>query len=137
MQIDVPAHRRDHLDNAIEGPHVGNTTEMSNKIEPATAKAALVQSAQFALAHSAVEIGNGPVGAATGGDGIERDAVVGAMHAGIDDHGAADAELGMQGPKIFQWRIGRRVGPIRRIGIFRVRPEDMAMRIAGQRRQLE
>jgi len=92
---------------------------------------------QLSFRNRVVDVGDGAVSASARRDGVERDPVVGAVDAGIDDHRAADAELGMQRPEILQRRIGRRIRPVRGIGIFRIRSEDVAVRIARERRQLE
>jgi hypothetical protein len=59
------------------------------------------------------------------------------VHAGIDDDGAADPELLVQRPEIFERRIGRRIGPSRRVGVFVAGAEDVGVRVTRQRRQLE
>ena len=137
MQIDMPAERRDHRDDAVEDRHVGHAAEMAHEVEAAAAKAAFVQFAKAALGNGIVDIGDGAKGAVAHGDGIQRHAVVGAVHAGIDDDGAADPELLVQRPEIFQRRIGRRIGPSRRVGVFVTGAEDVGMRVTRQRRELE
>ena len=130
VQIHVPAQRGYHLHHAVKHPHIGNAAEMADKIEPAAPETSIVKLTQLPLGDAVIDIGDRPVGAAAGGDGIERNAIVGAMHAGIDDNRAADAELCVQRLESIQRRVGRRVGPIRRVRIFRARAEDVAMRIA-------
>src|SRR5262249_54167384 len=114
-----------------------NAAEMANEIEAAAAETALMQLAKPALRDGVVDIGNRAIGPVALRDGIERNGVVGAVHAGIDDDGALDPELGVRRPKILKRRVRRRVGTIRRVGVFRAGTEDVAMRVAGKRRQLE
>jgi hypothetical protein len=96
-----------------------------------------MQFAKAALCDGIVDIGDGAKGAIAYGDGIQRHPVVGAVHAGIDDDGAADPEFPMQRPEIFEWRIRRRIRPSWRVRIFVAGPEDVGMRIARQCRKLE
>ncbi len=98
----------------------GTPPRCRTKLNRQPLKAALVQLAQFALGDRVVDIGDRAIGAAACSDRVQRDAVVGAVHAGVDDHGAADAELGMQRAKIRQRRVRRRIRPVWRIRIFRV-----------------
>ena len=115
----------------------GTPPRWRTKLKRQPRKPPSCSSRKAALGDAVVDIGDGAKGAAAHRDGIERDAVVGAVHAGIDDDGAADAELRVQRAEIFERRIGRRVGPLRRIRIFVAGAEDVAMRVAGQRRQAE
>ena len=96
----MPAQGRDHRDDAMEHGHVGHAAEMAHEIEAAAAKAAVVQFAQAALGDAVVDIGDGAKGSVAHGDGVQRHPVVGAMHAGIDDDGAADPEFLVQRPEI-------------------------------------
>ena len=115
--------------------HVGHPAEMAHEVEAAAAEAAVVQFAKAALGDAVVDIGDGAKGAVAHRDGVERHAVVGAVHAGVDDDGAADPELLVQRPEILQRRIGRRIGPSRRVRVFVTGAEDVGMRVARQRRQ--
>ena len=117
--------------------HVGHPAEMAHEVEAAAAKTAFVQFAKAALGNGIVDIGDGAKGAVAHGDGIQRHPVVGAVHAGIDDDGAADPELLVQRPEIFERRIGRRIGPSRRVGVFVTGAEDVGVRVTRQRRELE
>ena len=137
MQIDVPGKRRDHRDHPLEHPLVGHAPEMANEVEPAAPHPALMQLPQLALADAVVDVGNSAVAPAADRDRIERDAIVGAVHARIDDHGAPDAEPCVQRHERFQRRIGRRVGPVGSVRVFRAGAKDMTVRVARQRRQLE
>src|SRR6478735_1817705 len=92
----------------------GTSPRWRTKFEAAAAKAALMQLAQPGLRDGVVDIGDGAIGAAACSDGVERDTIVGAVYAGIDDHGAAYVELRMQLVKIIQPRIRRRVRTIGR-----------------------
>ena len=96
-----------------------------------------MQLANAVLGDAIVDIGDGAKGSVAHGDGIKRHPVVGAVHAGINDDGAADAELLVQRAKVLQRRIGRRVGPSRRVGVFVTGAEDVGMRVTCQRRELE
>ena len=117
--------------------HVRHAAEMAHEVEAAAAKAAFVQFAKAALGNAIVDIGDGAKGPVAHGDGVQRHPVVGAVHAGIDDDGTADPELPVQRPEILQRRVGRRIGPSRRVGIFVTGAEDVGMRVARQRRELE
>jgi hypothetical protein len=116
---------------------VRHAAKMAHEIEAAAAKTAIVKRLQLALGDRVVNIGDGTIGAAAGRDRIKGNTVVGAMDAGIDDHRAPDAKLRVQCAKILKRRIGRRIGPVRRVRVFRVRAKDMAMRVAGERWKLE
>ena len=79
MQVDMPAERRDHGDDAVEHTLVGNATEMANEIEAAAAEAALVQHVQVAFSDGVVDIGNRAIGAVALRDRIERDRIIDAV----------------------------------------------------------
>src|SRR5580765_1672053 len=125
MQIDMPAERRDHRNDTMEGRHVRHATEMAHEIEAAATKTALLKFAQAALGYAVVDIGDRAIGPAARGNRVQRHAVVGAMYAGIDDDGAPEAELGMERPEIRKRRIGRRIGTPGRVGIFVAGAKDM------------
>ena len=137
MQIDMPAERRDHRNDAVEGRHVGHPAEMAHEVEAAPAEPTFMQLAKAALGDGIVDIGDGAKGAVADRDGIQRHPVVGAMHAGIDDDGATDPELFVQRLEIPERRVGRRIGPSRRVRIFVTGAEDVGMRVTRQRRKLE
>ena len=77
----------------MEHVHVRRAAEVAHEVEAAAAETAFVQLFEVAVRDVAVKVGDRAKGAVADRDGIERDAVVGAVHAGVDDHGAADAEL--------------------------------------------
>ena len=133
MQIDVPVKRGHHGHDAMEVGHVGYAAEMAHEVEAAAAETAVVQFEKAAFGDGTVDIGHGTEGSVADGDGVQRDAVIDPVNAGIDNHGAPDAELAMQRTKIFERRVRRCIGTARRIGIFVAGAEDVGMRVTGQR----
>src|SRR5579872_6774602 len=127
MQIDVPAERRDHRDDAMERSHVRHATKMAYEIETAATKTAVVELAEAALGDAIVDTGDRAKRSVAHRNGIQCHAIVCPMHAGIDDDGSSDAELGVQDAQIFQRRVRRCIGPSWRIRIFVAGTEDVRM----------
>ena len=115
----------------------GTPPRWRTKLKRQPRKPPSCNSRKAALGDAVVDIGDGAKGPVAHGDGIERHPVVGAVHAGIDDDGAADPELLVQRAEILERRIGRRIGPSWRVGIFVAGAEDVGVRVARQRRELE
>ena len=70
-------------------------------------------------------------------DGIDDEAVVGAVEAGLHHDAALEARGGEHGEIIVERDRRRRVETVGGPGIFVARPEHMAVAVGGFRRQLQ
>ena len=84
-----------------------------------------------------VDVGDALVAPTAQGDGVRDHAVVAAVRRRIHENRPLRPETIVERPEHLQRGIWRRVGPVRHIGIQAVRPEDVAMGIAGLGREEE
>ncbi|KAG1194264.1 hypothetical protein G6F57_015204 [Rhizopus arrhizus] len=75
------------------------------------------------------------VTAAASGQRIQQGAVVRPMAVGLHHHGPLHAQMGVQRCHLRVRRIGRRIRPTLGVRKHVARSEDVAMRVAGARRQ--
>src|SRR5205814_427018 len=131
------AHCLDELDRALEERHVGTAAEVPDEIETHAADAAVVHLLELALAVGLVDDRSPAIVALRARDAVECHAHVGAVAARVDDDRALDAKGLMEFLQVLERRIRRPIGRVGRVGKFRRRTEDVAMRVAGERRRLE
>src|SRR5262245_30309829 len=93
IDVDMPAELGDPMHDALELVHVADAAKPLQEGEAAAADAALVERLELLVGHLVFDVGNAFVGAFALRDGVGHDAVVGAVHRGIDDHTALDADL--------------------------------------------
>ena len=139
VEIDhhMPAKGLDLVHHAVEGAHVRRAAKALQEGEAAAHDPALVQFIDLRLGEAVVDIGDALVATVALRDGVGDDAVVEAVAAGVHDDSALDADGVMQLAEIIKARIRGNIAAIVRIGILRVRPEDMGVRVAAQRGRLE
>src|SRR5271167_3999990 len=116
---------------------VRHAAEVLDEIEANAANSPLVQALQFAVGHRIGNAGHSAIGIAARRDGIQGYIHLGAVAARMHDHGARDAELGVQFPQIFDRRVGRCVAAVRGIWKFARRTKHMAVGIACAGRQTQ
>src|SRR5258708_35467372 len=96
MQHDMPPHRLDARDQAMEDVEVGDTAQVLDEIEANTANAALVEAPQFTVRHGVVDTGDASIGSLTRGNAVKGHPHVRAMATRVDERAAGHAELGVQ-----------------------------------------
>ena len=104
-------------------------------VEPHAAEAPRGEVLQLIVGHGQRHQGDAAIGALLGGDRIGDDAVVEAMTARLHDRATRDSEHGVQREQALLGGVGGREGPIVREGKYRLRTEDVAVRVARARRQ--
>ena len=137
VQVHVPAERSDSQDEAIERIHVGSATQARDEREAAAVQAARGERFELPVSHPLVDISDASIAAATLGDRIEDHSVVATVRGGVDNDGALDADARVQGFESRQRGFGWRVRTRRSVGIFRDGTEDVAVRVARQRRGMK
>src|SRR5262245_23207111 len=133
----MPAERSDARHNPIEGRHVRPPSESRQKSEAAAVHSASVEHFQFAVRYRIVYVADAAVPSATLRNRVEHHGVVTAVRRGVDDDRALDADACVHRFECRQGRFGRCVWPSFRIRIAIDGTEDVAVRVARQRRRLE
>src|SRR5229473_1540596 len=131
----MPTHRLHPLHGFSEKPQIGSSPKVLHKIEAHAADAAFVHLLKIFIFIGFIDDRGAAAAPVRARHGIERNAHVGAMAARVHDDGPFDSQHVMQFPQSFERGVRRAIGSIGGIGKLRRRPENMAVRIAGERRQ--
>ena len=86
----------DAVDDAVEHGHVGRAAKMLDEIEARAAHAAAIEPVVVLVGETVVDDGDAAIALRVGRNAVEHRRVVGAMAARLHDHGALDAEMGVQ-----------------------------------------
>jgi hypothetical protein len=94
MQHHMPAESFDALEHTAKHVLVGRAAEMADEIEAHATHAAVMEICQLRLAKHFVHVATAR---RIGRNGIDHGGIVAAMAACLDDDGALDAKMGMEG----------------------------------------
>src|SRR5713226_5177209 len=133
----MPTHRLHPLHGFSEKPQIGSSPKVFHKIEAHAADAAFVHLLKLLVSIRFIDDRGAAVAPVRARDVVERGAHVRSMAARVHDDGPFNSQHVMQFPQSFERCVRRAIGSIGGIGKLRRRPENMAVRIAGERRQLE
>ena len=92
VEDDVPAERFDAIDEAPEPVEVGSTAEVRDEVEADRADAVVVEVAKVVVGEGVVDHRDAGVAAVSLDDGVDHRAVVGAVTAGLHEHGTREPE---------------------------------------------
>src|SRR5262249_61407449 len=107
------------------------------KMQADTAHASVVEPFDVGRRRIGLEQGNAAITPPAGGEEIEQDGMIAAVAGRMHEHAALKAEKIMEPEQILLGGVGRREWPVRGIGKFAVRAEDVEMRVASERREFQ
>src|SRR5215472_19371202 len=131
MHCDVPAiwrHRIDDLTHILVRHRHAEMRKM--KMQADTAHASVVEPFDLRGRRIGLEQGNTAITPPARGEEIEQDGMIAAVAGRMHEHTALKAEKIMEPEQILLGGVGRREWPVRGIGKFAVRAEDVEMRVA-------
>ena len=135
QELHVPAEVLDALGELAR--HLERQPGLGGAVDAEAAHAAVGQIAQGAVGDVLADQRDGAEPAGVRLDGVDDEAVVGAVQAGLHHHAALEARGGEHGEIIVEHHRRRRVETVGGPGIFVARPEHMAVAVGGFRRQLQ
>ena len=137
VQHHVPAPRGDAGHGAVEQVEVRRAAEVGDEVEPGAADAGVVQLVQLGVAGAVVDHRHAGVAARVAAQGVEQGAVVGAVAAGLDEHGPRQPEPGVEPGEVVDAGVGRRVAAAGREREAVRGAEHVAVGVARARRGRE
>ena len=137
VQHDVPAERHDPMDDPPELAELGRATEVGDEVEPCATHAGVVQLGDVGVGERLVDHRHARVATLPAMQGVDHRRVVGAVAAGLHEHGPRQPEPLLQAFEVVDAGVGRRVRPVGGVRELVARTEDVAMRVAraGRRRE--
>src|SRR5690348_16985163 len=106
------------------------------KMQANAADAGVIEFLDLGSRRIGLEQGNATITAIAGGKQITQHGMIAAVTGRVHEHAALKSKKIMQPEQSFLGRIRRRERPVRCIGKFCMRTEDVEMRITCQRGQL-